>query len=717
MPAPLSQADYNSLVSAARLLPDSSAYELPFDDEVIFRSGPAAVNCGFINSTGQWKEQCELRPISTLLRLCAFLGNATLTDPSWAPYIAQAQVRLDAGYYPPIYLSPLVGVGPPYEPPGPTSPRDVAGLSLWLNAQPSSSGFSDGDYFTYWSDLSGSIFGFQPLGDGQHYPPTFAPGAVNGFSGVYFGHLNTLFDVTPMETGDTLPASPLVIMGVAETFGSAPGGSIFSVLSGEEGYVGFQLHPNNGTVSLIASGKAPDGVTQVTLQSEYVYTANTPIFFAYVDQGPAGPPSLWVSNAGPLAPADYLQGPPAATSGLWFNLSSPSGHNALEIGAEGTAFALGELLVFHGSLSLSDIHSMFVYLQNGWTGTPPALVPQDIPVATAATSITPGSFVANWLPNDSDSLPTDATGYYFAVATDADMENILDAYNYIDVGYAFAYPVTGLTPGTNYWFQVIAYNAVGVGAHYSNAQPVTTTATTPPTSFSGLTVWLDASNPVRSPNTFPTDGGSLNLWQDQSGNGNDFSGTGLTPPKFSASGFNGKPGVVFSSNNYSALHCGTSFPSSPWTVFLVVQPTARGINQNMTYLGADSGLVGEEFNPGNGWFAYRAPGYNGVVQTQESYGGNPQRLVFVYQAGGTDSPYFWAEDTKLDPLANPGAYTSTAPDPTNNWLFGAWYLGTQKQQAGTYLNGTIAEVIAYNRVLLDSEVASLSQYLSYKWGV
>jgi hypothetical protein len=75
MAVKLSSADYASLQNAIQLMTADPAPEIPFDDEVIFRSGPAAVNSGFVKTDGQWKQKCQDWPISTLLSFAAFLGH------------------------------------------------------------------------------------------------------------------------------------------------------------------------------------------------------------------------------------------------------------------------------------------------------------------------------------------------------------------------------------------------------------------------------------------------------------------------------------------------------------------------------------------------------------------------------------------------------------------------------------------------------------------
>lgn len=71
------------------------------------------------------------------------------------------------------------------------------------------------------------------------------------------------------------------------------------------------------------------------------------------------------------------------------------------------------------------------------------------PVATAGTSITKNSFVANW------NLVQGATGYIIEVATDLAFQSIIIDE---DVDNSVSVSITGLIGGTNYYYRVRAYS-------------------------------------------------------------------------------------------------------------------------------------------------------------------------------------------------------------------------------------------------------------------
>src|SRR5437762_9300308 len=89
----------------------------------------------------------------------------------------------------------------------------------------------------------------------------------------------------------------------------------------------------------------------------------------------------------------------------------------------------------------------------------------EIPAPTRA------SFMATW-----DSV-SDAIGYLLDVSTNNSFSGYVKGYHDLDVGNVAGRVVTGLNPGTAYYYRVRAYNAGGPG-RYSDVMSVTTVATT-----------------------------------------------------------------------------------------------------------------------------------------------------------------------------------------------------------------------------------------------
>jgi len=106
---------------------------------------------------------------------------------------------------------------------------------------------------------------------------------------------------------------------------------------------------------------------------------------------------------------------------------------------------------------------------SNWTGSFIFTTESPLPArpTVMATNITSVSFTESW------NAVTGATGYYLDVATDSSFTNIVTAFNNKDVRNVTTYTVTGINPGTKYYFRVKAYNASGTGSN-SGSSGVTT---------------------------------------------------------------------------------------------------------------------------------------------------------------------------------------------------------------------------------------------------
>ena len=72
--------------------------------------------------------------------------------------------------------------------------------------------------------------------------------------------------------------------------------------------------------------------------------------------------------------------------------------------------------------------------------------------------MTGASFTANW------TMVSGATGYRIDVSTSRSFDTFVPGYQDLDVGSVTSRSVTGLTPKTDYFYRVRAYNAGGTSA-------------------------------------------------------------------------------------------------------------------------------------------------------------------------------------------------------------------------------------------------------------
>jgi len=100
-------------------------------------------------------------------------------------------------------------------------------------------------------------------------------------------------------------------------------------------------------------------------------------------------------------------------------------------------------------------------------GEIPAQAETGLPQGPAATR---SSFMASW------GSVSGGIGYRLDVSTSSSFSSYVNGYQDVDVGNVTGWVVTGLTPGTTYYYRVRAYDATSLGG-YSDVMTVTTTAT------------------------------------------------------------------------------------------------------------------------------------------------------------------------------------------------------------------------------------------------
>src|SRR3954471_15676368 len=91
--------------------------------------------------------------------------------------------------------------------------------------------------------------------------------------------------------------------------------------------------------------------------------------------------------------------------------------------------------------------------------------------AVASAPATRSTFMATW------PSAIGATGYLLDVSTSDSFDSYVQGYRDLDVGNVIGRVVTGLTPGTTYYYRVRSYSSFGTGS-YSEGMMATTVPTT-----------------------------------------------------------------------------------------------------------------------------------------------------------------------------------------------------------------------------------------------
>ena len=234
---------------------------------------------------------------------------------------------------------------------------------------------------------------------------------------------------------------------------------------------------------------------------------------------------------------------------------------------------------------------------------------------------------------------------------------------------------------------------------------------TAPMTISGLRLWLDAN----AASTITQSGGAVSQWNDKSRNGFNFTqATGSMQPLTSADSMNGKNVIKFDGTDDS-LSCNTAglmtLGQSANTLIVVYKfnaiPTGTGMRLvtgtpdggstrfGVLWYGTSSAVGGLN----NTSFTFVSSGISGANTS-------PSKLIHSYDGATTLS------ETYNNNTAGTGAGAATAL--LTNMLLGCVASGAGGAES---LNGSIAEIIAYNKALSAGELTSINSYLSSKWGV
>ena len=214
-----------------------------------------------------------------------------------------------------------------------------------------------------------------------------------------------------------------------------------------------------------------------------------------------------------------------------------------------------------------------------------------------------------------------------------------------------------------------------------------------PTQISGCQLWLDGAD-VNGNRTAVANGTPVSTWADKSGNSTNFTANG-TPATYNTT----SRSLVFTNNRYDSSFSANVTNETLFAVFL------PSLNQSMYVL--QSSLAG-----GRGVGTYTSASQYGIVNEDIAWGAVTSGL------NGTNSINIGVTlvsgRSNTQASVNGGSITAVTTVPA--YSAGTTILG--KDKANVYpWRGNIYEVIAYNSVLLTSQIQQVEGYLAWKWGL
>lgn len=213
----------------------------------------------------------------------------------------------------------------------------------------------------------------------------------------------------------------------------------------------------------------------------------------------------------------------------------------------------------------------------------------------------------------------------------------------------------------------------------------------------GLILWLDAADDT----TFSYSSGAVvSQWRDKSGLNNHVAQSTVANQPSRSSTLNSRKIIVFDGSNDSLSTANSLDLSTTHTIFAIASQSVGS---------SDAGLVSINNTLNNGMTLHNASGYyayfgnGGYYATSSITGSTSYIFTKIFKGSSSTTRQIYLNGTSA---TSSGTITSTDAS-------GVIRLGQQT----TYLNGTIAEVIIFNRELTATELKQVHTYLGQKWGI
>jgi len=583
-----------------------------------------------------------------------------------------------------------------------TSPDSVADLVMWLDADDGAT-ITDNDNdddVDVWADKS--VEGNDASQAVSAEQPLIVAAAIKNRTAIDFDGVDDRLDVADDATLNSGgPYAAKTLMMAFRTGSDVTSRQVLYEQGGQTRGISFyidqgQIYLNGWNLAETAWGPS---------FAQAAVTANTTYVATFVHDQAAGTVEGFIDGVsiGSVSNVSFLNGH-VQDIGIGGVNESARFHDGSFTGA-GHYFdgMIGEFIQYNRALTSGELSDLETYMQTRWTNAlnVPPVANDDV----ASTGINQAKIVSV-LDNDTDAN-------FLDVLTVTNASGATNGTVSILANTKVTYTPNGGFSGTDTFTYTIDD---GNGGTDTATVTVSVTATPSPDQFDGLALWLDADDAA----TITESSGSVSAWQDKSGNGRDYSqAVAASRPTLTASLLNGLPGIQTDGiDDYLEANL-TGFSLNGMTLFMVAKVDQTNADSGIFNFYDDTALHDTQDEDA---FSLRSDGDNGGVSLSRRLDdGNPLDLAGL-DAGTTPAILVAALAAATGKLEVNGgtdvvdSYGDTnAIDPTDGTLGARWINGAI---SGTEFGANdFFEVLVYDRVMTNTEINDVNNYLSTKWGV
>lgn len=545
------------------------------------------------------------------------------------------------------------------------------GMSLWLRSDYQLS--SSSGKVTSWQDLASGNFVTQSNSANQ---PSLVSNAVNSLPSVSFNGSSSFLNLPNNFDGFRNPIYFVVFKPSSSPF--TANARILEVGTGSSSNAVYLSQPTTTSMTLgVNQFSSPNTLssssTAITPNQYQIFEATQPTFETVniLTNG--------VQNTTGSLPTAYF----ATRTGCFLGTDYS---NTLFFSGE-----IAEILVYNGTMTANDVHGVEGYLMNRYAivGPPPTIAPK------------------------SAVFPNTGGGTFIQVPLMLPITLYTPDYN-----ATMRYTLDGSTPGPTsqlYSAPFLVDNSCVVKAiairSYGNSGvslpayiQLDTKALSSLVATDGLVLWLKSDYGLIS------SGGKVSRWVDMSGNSNDATQSNVTnQPAVSVVQQNGFPVLTFNgSSQYLQLPAGFTTFGNGLTALVAVNPNASGSGEMIEVGNGSSGDNIVLSNSTTTASLSTARGTTSSTLTAPS-ALSPGRFQLLEgtQDGNT------AGSIKVNSVISSSGTLNYA----SNTLRSQNTVGARYDGAANFFNGSIAEILLYNRPLTAAELSSAEAYMMSKYQI